>query len=617
MHTLLIIALINCNFLDKKDLNRMQIKTLQQRIALFVLMPVFFILAGMGWASFVMARNALLLQWSETAIANLQKASHMIDMRLSEAKDLFLMLKDDEGQTFEVQKFIISRLEKMEGVVEVNYDLPESFHESNKHVKMHRARASRMHIKRLENFKLSLPRYNADLNGETISLSTNFIDEDGKRIGQIEVVLSMEDLIDQISEANWWTNNKAFLISNDGDILISTQQTNRSNKKSEKFAEKDWLEKRTLEALNKNKYGTLFGTGYPPKEISGYYHLNEAQWSLVLISPGKQVLSSILNFRLYYFIVGFLSIMGVILFIRISITGTTNAIKKVSEAAKSLANGTFSEPLPVLTKDEVGKLTYNFNKMTKQLKERTQLKAEMNIAKEVQQSMLPPANIIYKNIEISGLSIYCDETGGDFFDIIEFPGSSEKICVAVGDVVGHGVGAALLMATTRALLRGRITQGDSLPEVVNDVNRLLCLDSQETGSFVTMFVFMADLKKKELRWVRAGHDPAMIYYPLKKRFAELYGDGIALGVDEDFCYTENIYSNVQEGTALLIGTDGIWEAENKAGDRFGKKRVERVLQQALSLSSEEIINTIISEIEEFREDAKQMDDITALILKFL
>jgi sigma-B regulation protein RsbU (phosphoserine phosphatase) len=595
----------------------MQIKTLQQRIALFVLMPVFLILAGMGWASFVMARNALLQQWSETAISKLQKASHMIDMRLGKAKNLFLMLKDDEGQTLEVQNFVISQLEKMEGVVEVNYDFPKSHLKSNNYGQ-HKLKVPGMHGKKLENFQLSSPRYNANLIGETISLSTNFIDENGKKIGHMEVILSLEDLINQISKTNWWTNNKAFLISNEGNILISTQQTKGLNRKLEKFAENDLLEKRTLEDLNKNQYGTLFGPGHPPKEISGYYHLNEAQWSLVLISPGKQVLNTIINFRLYYFIVGFLSIMGVILFIRISIIGTTNAIKNVSEAARNLADGTFSEPLPILTKDEVGKLTYNFNKMTKQLKERTQLKAEINIAKEVQQSMLPLTNITYENLEISGRSVYCDETGGDFFDIIEFPDNSEKICVAVGDVVGHGIGAALLMATTRALLRGRIThQGDSLPGVINDVNRLLCLDSQDTGSFVTMFVFMVDLKKKELRWVRAGHDPAMVYHPDKNRFVELYGDGLVLGLDKDFCYTENIYSNVQEGTVLLIGTDGIWEAENKSGDRFGKKRVERLLQKAPSLSSEEIINTIISEIEEFREGAKQMDDITSLILKFL
>ncbi|MCF6245722.1 MAG: SpoIIE family protein phosphatase [Desulfobacula sp.] len=597
----------------------MKPKNLQQRIAIFVLVPVFFILAGMGWASFLYARNAILKQWSETAIAKLQKASHMIDMRLSKTKDLLLMLENDESQSFIVQEFIINQLKNLEGVVEVNYDIPVNFRNAANNERMHGAQMKGMHTAMAGKFRFSLPKYNARLNSETISLSTDFIDKDGDEVGRIEVVISFQDLIEQISKANWWKSHNAFIIDNEGNILISTQRIEDKNNADQfvKFAQTDSLEKLTLDALSQSPYGTVFGPGHPPKEISGYYHLNEAPWSLVLISPGKQVLKSILNFRMFYFVIGFLSILSVVLFIRITISGTTKAIKKVSEAAKSLADGVFGEQLPVKYKDEVGELTFNFNRMTRQLKERIELKEAMDLAKEVQQSLLPPTNISYENLEISGRSVYCDETGGDFFDIIEFPGDSQKICVAVGDVVGHGVGAALLMATTRALLRGRITQGGSLSQVMTDVNRLLCLDSYESGSFVSLFLFMIDIQKRELRWIRAGHDPAMVYHPDKNSFMELYGDGLVLGLDEDFRYTDNIYSNIQKGTVILIGTDGVWEDENKLGDRFGKKRLENVLKLSSSLSSEEIVTRIISDGEKFRGKAKQMDDITLLVLKFL
>ena len=105
----------------------MQPKTLQQRIAIFILIPVFFILAGMGWISFVYARNAILKQWSETAIATLQRSAHMIDMRLSRPKDLLMMLKNNSSrnQSYIIQPFIIEQLRAMEGVVEVNSDLEE------------------------------------------------------------------------------------------------------------------------------------------------------------------------------------------------------------------------------------------------------------------------------------------------------------------------------------------------------------------------------------------------------------------------------------------------------------------------------------------------------------
>lgn len=596
----------------------MQIKTLQQRIAIFVLLPVFLILVGMGWTTFIMTRNAMLKQWSETAIAKLQKASHMVDMRLGKTKDLLLMLQNDGARSLIVREFIIDQLKDMEGVVEVNYNFPENLYTGGYHGRMHMPGMNQMRVESLAKFQFSLPRYDAHLNGKTISLSTNFIDENNQKTGQIEVVLSFEDLIDQISKTTWWKNNKAFLINNAGDILISTRETKGKeiNRKSDRFAKTDPLEKRTLEALNQNSYGTLFGPGHPPKEISGYYHLNEAKWSLVLISPGKQVLRSILNFRLYYFLFGSALIIGVLLFIRMTITNTTRAIKKVSKAAKNLANGVFLEPLPVRTKDEVGELTQDFNKMTKQLKERLELKEAMHLAKEVQQSMLPPTNFSYENIEISGRSVYCDETGGDFFDIIKFPDPG-KICVVVGDVVGHGIGAALLMATTRALVRSRVTQKGSLSRIMNDVNQLLYLDSSESGSFVTLFLMIVDVNKNELKWVRAGHDPAMVYNPVNNDISELYGEGLVLGLDEDWKYSENVFPDIPEGTVVLIGTDGTWEVENESGERFGKTRVKKVLQESSSLSSEKIVNRIISGTEKFRGEVRPNDDITLLVLKFL
>lgn len=598
----------------------MRPKTLQQRIIIFILTPVFFILAGMGWISYLYTRNAIIKQWSETAIANLQKSAHMIDMRLSKPKDLLLILKDSytQDQSLTIQTFIVEQLRKMEGVVEVNHELIEDFNMQTNHPGMPIVKNNSMHVDRMENFQLSLPRYNTALNGETVSLSTDLIDKNGKKTGQIEVVISFQDLIEQISKATWWKSENAFLIDNEGNVLIGTRQSKDpyDPERSVKFGQIDPLEKETITALKQNPYGTLFGPGHPPDEISGYYHLNEAPWSLVLISPGERILKSILNFRLYYFVVGFLSILGVILFIRVSISGTTTAIKKVSEAANGLANGFFTESLPVLSQDEVGKLTDNFNKMTKQLKERMDLKEAMNLAMEVQQSLLPPAHFSYGNIEISGCSVYCDETGGDYFDIIEFPDDQGKICVAVGDVVGHGIGAALLMATTRALLRSRVTQKGSLSRIMKDVNRLLCKDIRDTGRFVTLFLLMVDVKRGEIQWVRAGHEPAMMYNPEQDKIIELKGRGIVLGLDEYWDYTENVYGPVPKGTVILIGTDGAWEVKDSSGKRLGKKRVEEVLQQSVSLSSEKIVDSIVSETRQFRGEVSQNDDITLLVLKF-
>jgi len=599
----------------------MQPKKLQHRIFIFILIPVFFLLACIGWISFIYSRNVILEQWGETAIANLQKAAHLIDMRLSRPKELLLMLKsnsNDDRNPY-VYSFVIDQLKKMEGVVQVNLDHPGQLESLNvSRGPMYGMGKTSMQFYRMNRLHVSSPQYNTKLNSETVSVSADFMDKNEKKIGRIEVVIAFNDLIDKISKMDWWKGNKAILIDNEGNFLSHTliSKENASLQKNRKFADTDSLEIMTLEALKKNSHGTIFGAGHPPEKISGYYHLNEAPWSLVIIAPGERVLKSIIDFRFYYFIVGFLSITGIILFIRTIISKTTDSIKKVSDAARDLANGIFGEQLPVISKDEVGQLTHNFNKMTKQLQERIKLKKDMNLAMEVQQHLLPPAHFLYKNIEIGGASVYCDETGGDFFDIIKLPEEQGKVFVAVGDVVGHGIGAALLMTTTRALLRSRVTQKGSLPGMINDVNKLLCLDTCKTGSFVTLFFMMIDVDKKQIHWVRAGHEPALIYDPENGKITELMGKGLVLGLDEDFDYSENIHHHNPKGTIVLIGTDGVWDVQNKAGKRFGKEKIKQILKKNSHLPSDNIIQSIISDAAEFRGDASQNDDITLVAIKF-
>ena len=101
-------------------------------------------------------------------------------------------------------------------------------------------------------------------------------------------------------------------------------------------------------------------------------------------------------------------------------------------------------------------------------------------------------------LDIAGRSLYCQETGGDYFDYIPLadPAGGLRLCVAVGDVVGHGISAALLMTTVRALLRGRLDQPGSIAEAVCDVNRLLCQDTAASGSFVTLFLLEVGLRRR-------------------------------------------------------------------------------------------------------------------------
>ena len=594
--------------------------SLQQRIFYFILIPVFLLLVSMGGFGFVYARNILLNQWSETAIANLQKAAHHIDMRLIRPKELLLMLQENSAsnQEYILQNFMTERLRSMNGVVQVNVDMqaPESTPMALGQIG---GKGGRMSHRMMSQVQVTSPEYNAALSSETISIVSELKNDEGRKVGQIEVVVSFHDLIDQIVQTSWWKSNKAYLVDHEGNILTRTVIKNDDHAQTtkKKFGSAgNLLEQMTLEAIKKNLNGTILGPGHPPEEVSGYFHLEEAPWSLVIIAPGREVLKTMIKFGLYYFItIAFFSLM-ILLFMKVVIGNIAHAIKKLSEATQKLSIGQFGNPLPVTSKDEIGELTNNFNTMIKQLENGVRLKEAMDIAMEVQQNLLPQSSLCFEGLEVSGLIIYCDETGGDYYDFIEFPKSSgEKVGIAVGDVVGHGIGAALLMTTTRALLRSKCMQAGSLGQIITDVNRLLCMDTAISGNFVTLFLLMVDKKSNEIQWVRAGHDPAMVYDSKRKEFSELKGDGLVLGIDETLKYEQNALLLNQDETVIFLGTDGAWEAENDLGEEFGKERIREIIAQNYHLAPAGIIKSIAAEITAFRGDTKQSDDITLVVIK--
>jgi sigma-B regulation protein RsbU (phosphoserine phosphatase) len=241
----------------------------------------------------------------------------------------------------------------------------------------------------------------------------------------------------------------------------------------------------------------------------------------------------------------------------------------------------------------------------------------MNLAMEVQQNLLPTSPPLVPGLDIAGRSLYCQETGGDYFDYILRPGpvGSQRLCAAVGDVVGHGISAALLMTTVRAMLRCRLDQPGSIAEVICDVNRLLHQDTAPGGSFVTLFLLEVAPFSGTLEWVRAGHDPAVFYDASEDHLRELSGPGMALGVNDACAYLSGCQTGLAAGDVILIGTDGVWETQNPKSEKFGKTRIGDLVRTHHHRDAEEILQAILKALEEFRGEAIQEDDITLLVIK--
>jgi sigma-B regulation protein RsbU (phosphoserine phosphatase) len=240
------------------------------------------------------------------------------------------------------------------------------------------------------------------------------------------------------------------------------------------------------------------------------------------------------------------------------------------------------------------------------------------VAKEVQQNLLPQEIPNLRGFDIAAKSVYCDETGGDYFDF--FPCEDEdcaRFGIVVGDVTGHGVGAALLMATARALIRGLVTRPENLAESLTQVNSLLAADVRDSGRFISLFFLMIEEGSGAISWVRAGHDPAILYDPATDTVEELMGPGMVLGVEEDYSY-EHVDKTIEtDGTIILIGTDGIWETHNGEGEMFGKDRLSQIIRKNNHKSAGVIQDAVLEAVRDFRGDTEQEDDITIVVIKVL
>jgi sigma-B regulation protein RsbU (phosphoserine phosphatase) len=278
-----------------------------------------------------------------------------------------------------------------------------------------------------------------------------------------------------------------------------------------------------------------------------------------------------------------------------------------------VTNGDLSRLVPVATSDEFGLIADYTNTMIMGLRDRIKMIAALKLAEEVQQNLLPQLPPHIDGLDISGVSIYCDETGGDYYDYLELPHGAFGIAVA--DAADHGVGAALHMATARAFLISGVRHYEKPSDVLQEINRYLVNDGMKTGRFVSMFLVFIDPTEKSLSWIRAGHEPALLFDPTENAFQILDGDGIVLGVDENYRYQASERRGWAPGSVLVIGTDGIHETRDAAGEFFGRQRLQNLIRQHHSQSAETIQNAIVEDLVEFRADMPQEDDITLVVVK--
>ena len=351
------------------------IKSLQQRLILFLLLPVALLLFSIGFLGFIYARQTLLNEWQEAAILKLERAAHYIDMRLEKSED-WIKLFEKTGEmsdAYDVQSFILNQLKSLEGIDEVSLKLSKSFPKPGINMMERgmgagRGKRGMMRFHKAVISEITPPQHDTQLGHETVRLISKFKDEDQNSLGTLEVVIRFDYLLEGIQTLGWWQSELAGLVDKTGRFIAHTETTIKTHKRLGET--RDPLELSLLAAMQKRPFGALAGPGHPPDLVSGFYKLKNAPWTIVLFAPGTKILAPILRFRTLYLLVGGVSFIFILLLIRFVGGRMVRSVRQISETAERVARGDYGDPLPVKSKDEIGQLTESFNAMVQGLKQR-------------------------------------------------------------------------------------------------------------------------------------------------------------------------------------------------------------------------------------------------------
>jgi serine phosphatase RsbU (regulator of sigma subunit) len=260
-------------------------------------------------------------------------------------------------------------------------------------------------------------------------------------------------------------------------------------------------------------------------------------------------------------------------------------------------------------------LSATLNQMIGDLKDGLRLRHSLDVAMQVQQQLLPRSAPTVWGLDVAGHSTYCDETGGDYYDflVLDQP-ANDTLLVVLGDVMGHGVASALVMAGVRSVLRDRAEATGEMAALLGRLNNALSADL-EGSRFMTMYLARLDARAGTMRWASAGHDPALVYNPVSDSFREDPGGDLPLGVMPGTEYAELTTAPLGVGQILMIGTDGVWEMMNPEGEAYGKDRLKGAIRAAASGSAKSIVEALVKSLVAFRRERRPTDDVTFVVIK--
>lgn len=438
-----------------------------------------------------------------------------------------------------------------------------------------------------------------------------------KIVGVLVVDVTLAALSDYLKQLPFADRGFVFIVDQD-DYLVAASEgnVNSDGGRRMKIGDSSSAAARAVAKL-KQPRATVRVNGQDARaEASPLRLYNGIEWRLIVVLPESTFLAEAHVTRTKSIYLAVAASCGSLLLGLTFARRLSRPLKRLSNHVARVGGGDFDARLHLHEARELEQLSEDINTMAAGLQHRMELEQSMRIATTVQQSLLPDKMPTIPGLDIVGESRYCETTGGDYYDFLEVAKvDGSGVAVAVGDVTGHGIGAALLMTTARAAVRAVAPDQASLGDLLARVNHVLAADSRHE-MYMTLMLAVIDPRARTIRFANAGHDPMMVFDPATGEVTQPEGSDVLLGAMDGMTY-ENFGVTVPPGATVFIGTDGIWEARNSADEMYGKSRLIEVIKQHGRGSAAQLAAAVNEDLKQFIGPARVRDDITFVAIRFL
>lgn len=369
---------------------------------------------------------------------------------------------------------------------------------------------------------------------------------------------------------------------------------------------------------------TIDGWDSNEAQLVCYQPIPSADWVFVCRAPMRTVLAEVRTGTLW----AGAALAGTLALMLASVALVSRSITRPIALLRGKVSAVGRGDLDVVldesgSSEEIRALASTFNRMTAELRAhmqrlaleisaRSRIERDLDVAREIQQGLLPSARPKIAGYEIAGYSRPADKTGGDYYDWCARPDGVWFVSLA--DVTGHGVGPALVTAVCRAYAHAVVATGQGLTQLISRLNDMLVGDLPD-GRFVTFAGVTLDPAAHAAELLSAGHGPSYHYIAAEKRLVEYGADGFPLGVDPGAEFPPPSAIALAPGDVLILLTDGLFEGANASGERFGLARLRTAVVAAASLDAEGVIERLTSAALEFAGDVPPEDDVTLVVIK--